>query len=220
MKRLTYVLAASSALALAACGKKPDAIADPVVTKPSIGDVVWTADPALTPEEKNNVHKVLVKALEASAKGLADQTTDWDHAVAAEEQKVDYVHCVTDDGQPVDPEYCHLATEKYDPVRWLRILKIPKTPDFVAYIRSEKNPTQFMFCENLKLSATNGPSYIEGFCSFRPHEEHGRHWVEFTAVKSSQSGKYDSIKFGFRDVKTNPDGSVQVHNGDAHGGDD
>ncbi len=227
MKKSICALALMSALALTACGKKAaDDVAPPAASKPPPETVVSAEAPAFTEEQKQNMRTAFVKFVSKANKGKGALASNWDDAIAAKEQKVEYVHCwaeddedADDDAEEVDDEYCHLYTEQYVPLRWIRIVD-KGDGGFVAYIRSDQNSKEFMFCDNLQVFEKLGASYIDGECTFRPHDEQGLHYAIFNALYSTKSKKFDNIYFAYLDKHPDGSGGTEVHNGDAHGGDD
>src|SRR6185503_11925706 len=176
-----------------------------------------TQDPD-TPEDQRKAFRTsFMKFVNKAPGGKAAAASSWSDADAAGEQQVEYLHCWTEADANVY-EYGPLTTDNKVPSRFIRIIEIPSGGGYLAYIRTDKKTNEFLFCDNLQVSAILGESFIEGDCTFRPHGDGGKHFVIFNARFSSATRHFDSIYFGYYDEHPDPNGGTQVHNGDAHGG--
>jgi hypothetical protein len=232
MKKLICVAAIAAPL-LIACDKKcEESAADgPARITDVPKDTAMTGRREWTPQQLEANEKALkdfIKDRKAKTQGAAAAATThttgnpWDE-VLKQEWPINYLHCKLPGGTPVPDSKCHLYVDEKQtpptPVRYIRVGRISDT-EYWAIVRSAdpKLANEFMYCGYLKQKDPGTPSFLKGECTMWPHDTNNPVHLVDMSVELSSLGKYTSIFFEFSDGPAGP--LQEVHNGDAHGGDD
>jgi hypothetical protein len=219
MKKIVWAAAAALPCLLVACTKQdrpePERMTDASPT------ASFSIVPPFTADQKNKMRTSLEARVKKELEGKTFIQGAWSDAVNVD-LPVDYIRCKKEGGGYEKPEDCHLGiAEGADPQpkRTMRIQQLGAagSKHYWVFIRSERLPDEFMFCADMMEEST--PSYMSGYCWFRPHENGGLHKVTMNVVTSDETHKDRSVFFDFEDLGAASSGGTDVHNGEGHGGD-